>query len=122
MKRQVWQDRQIYLFTSLGQEAVDYLQGLADAGKPIKKSVSKLLKLKDEYGADSLIFAMNKAIFHKAFGVDYIENILYQEMIPETYHLPVRLKNEALNRIRLSQPRLADYDAYIIKRSNKNGD
>jgi len=122
VKRQVWQDRQTYLFTSLGQEAVDYLQGLADSGKPIRKSVSKLLKLKDEYGADSLILAINKAIFHKAFGVDYIENILHQEMTPETYHQPVRLKNEAFNRIRLSQPCLADYDAYVIKRSHKNGD
>ncbi len=121
VKKQLWRDRQIYLFTSLGQEAVEYLEGLADFGLPIKKSVSKLLKLKDEYGAASLIFAMNKATSHKAFGVDYIENILYQEMTPETCHQPVRLKNEALNRIRLSQPCLADYDAYIIKRS-KNGD
>ncbi len=121
VKKQLWRDRQIYLFTSLGQEAVEYLQGLASAGQPIKKSVSKLLKLKDEYGPAKLIHAMNKAASHKAFGIDYIENILYQEMTPETCHQPVPLKNEALNRIRLCEPCLSDYDAYIIKRSkNEN--
>jgi len=121
VEKRLWCDRQIYLFTSLGQEAVEYLQGLADAGQPIKKSVSKLLKLKDEYGAASIIHAINKTVSHQAFGVDYIENILHQEMTPETSHQPVRLKDDALNRIRLAQPCLADYDAYIIKR-NKNED
>ena len=59
---------------------------------------------------------MQKAIEFKAYGVDYIENILYQEMTPKTKHQPVKLKKEQLNRITLPQPSLSDYDAYVVKR------
>ncbi len=77
----------------------------------------RLLTLKDEYGTSSLIYAIKKAIEFKAYGADYIENILYQEMTPEKKHSPVRLNNEALNRIRLSEPSLEDYDRYITERN-----
>jgi len=36
--------------------------------------------------------------------------------MPPRYHLPVKLKNDELNNIRLPEPSLADYDAYILKR------
>jgi hypothetical protein len=45
------------------------------------------------------------------------ENILYQEMTPQRHHLPVRLKQAHLNDIRLEEPTLADYDAFVIKRT-----
>ena len=57
---------------------------------------------------------------HHAYGAQYIENILYQEMTPKTLHPPVRLKQEKLNRIRLDEPSLADYDAFVIKRRNQS--
>jgi hypothetical protein len=79
MKKKLWQDKQIAAFLSLGQEARDYLEALAQASQPIKKNVSRLLSLKDEYGTLSLIHAIKKALHHKAYGADYIENILYQE-------------------------------------------
>jgi transposase len=121
LQKQLWKDRQIQLFSSLGDEAVRYLESLAEAGRPIKSSISRLLALKDEYGTASLLHAINKALSFKAYGVDYIENILYQEMTPESPKQPVRLKNEALNRLRLAQPMLEDYDAYILER-RKNDD
>ena len=63
-----------------------------------------------------VIGAIRKAMVHKAYGADYIENILHQEKMPPRYHLPVKLKNDELNNIRLPEPSLADYDAYILKR------
>jgi len=51
---------------------------------------------------------------HKAYGADYIENILRQGKMPPKQHPPVKLKNEDLNNIRLPEPSLADYDAYIL--------
>lgn len=120
MKKRLWQDRQIAAFLSLGQDAQDYLDTLLKAGQPVKKNVTKLLCLKDEYGAPSLILAMQKALTYHAAGADYIENILYQEMTPQHYHLPVRLKDQDLNRIRLNEPLLAEYDAYIKKRNNND--
>jgi hypothetical protein len=77
--------------------------------------------LKDEYGAFSLIHAIKRALQYKAYGADYIENILYQEMTPQKHHRAVKLKDHALNRIRLTEPSLADYDSYaLIKRRSNN--
>ena len=112
----MWHDKQVAAFLSLGQAAVDYLKALLEAKQPIKKSVLKLLKLKDEYGRASLLYAIQKATSFKAYGADYIENILYQEMTPKHHHQPVKLKDDALNRIRLTHPCLADYDADVLKR------
>jgi transposase len=116
LKKQLWQSKHIACFASLGPEAVDYLEALVEANQPVKKTVSRLLTLKDEYGAISLLHSIKKATAHKAFGADYIENILYQEMTFQNHHQPVRLKDEQLNMIRLCEPSLADYDSYILKR------
>jgi hypothetical protein len=59
---------------------------------------------------------MQRASVHQAFGAHYIENILYQEMTPQRQHPPVRLKHHHRNHIRLEEPSLAEYDAFVIKR------
>jgi hypothetical protein len=65
--------------------------------------------------------AVKRALQYKAYGADYIENILYQEMTPQKYHRAVKLKELALNRIRLTEPSLSDYDSYaLIKRRSSN--
>lgn len=120
LQNRLWRDKQICVLLSLGQDAADYLHDLVKSGQPIKKNVAKLLALKDEYGSASLIFAIRKASIHRAYGADYIENILYQEMTPKSQHPPVKLKNESLNQIRLNEPSLLDYDAYVLKRKNDN--
>lgn len=120
IQKKLWQSRDVAVFASLGTQARDYLDALARAQLPIKKNVSKLLALKDQYGTPSLFFALEKALKHKAMGAEYIENILYQEMTPQNTHPPVKLKDEALNRIRLNEPSLADYDAFILKRRKKH--
>jgi hypothetical protein len=78
-----------------------------------------MLWLKREYGGESLVFAIRKATFYKAWGADYLENILYQEMTPVRSHPPVTLEDERLNRIRLDEPSLQDYDAYVIKQTKR---
>jgi len=103
-------------FISLGEAAKTYLERLAHTNQPLKKNVRKLLALKDEYGSYALIEAIKRATSHNAYGANYIENILYQEMTPQRNHPPVRLKQEDLNRIRLEEPSLAEYDAFVIKR------
>lgn len=116
LKKKIFMDRQIMIFMSLGQEAVDYLEKLTDASQPLKKTVDRLLALNDEYGTSSLIYALKKALDHKLYGYGYIQNILYQEMTPSTHHQPVVLKDEEYNSIRLSRPNLAEYDAFALKR------
>ena len=119
LQRKLWLDKDITAFSSLGPEALEYLQALVNAKLPIKKNVSKLLSLKDEYGPASIIYAIKKALVHKAIGADYIENILYQEMTPRKNHPPVKLKNKTLNNIRLPEPSLAEYDTHVLKKRKK---
>ncbi len=119
LRKRILMDRQMMVFMSLGQEAVDYLEKLTDASQPLKKTVAHLLQLQDKYGASSLIYALRKALAHKLYGSEYVENILYQEMTPTVCHRPVALKNEELNQIRLPQPNLAEYDALALSRRKK---
>ena len=102
---------------ALGEIAKRYLEHLATTNEPLKKSVKKLLALKDDYGAQALLDAMQRATLHQAYGAHYIENILYQEMTPQRQHPPVRLKQPHLNHIRLEEPSLEEYDAFVIKRT-----
>ena len=119
LRKKLWHDRQVAALMSLGTVAVDYLNGLLDAGQPIKKQVKRLLVLKDKYGAEAVVYALTKSMAHKAWGADYVENIVHQEMAPKNDHPPVRLKNEELNRIRLNRPSLAVYDSHVLKRIKK---
>jgi hypothetical protein len=120
LKKRLWHDRQIAAFASLGTDARTYLQGMLDANVPIKKNVSKILALKNQYGSAAIITAILKALAFNAYGADYIENILYQQVTPQKHHPPVKLKKDDLNRITLTQPSLADYDAHVLKRRKKD--
>ena len=115
---QEWLATEVSAFISLGEEAKTFLEGLARSGQPIKKNLAKLLALKDRYGTPLLIQALKRAMIHKAYGAHYVENILHQETSPKQDHPPVQLKRQDLNRIRLEEPLLAEYDAYILKRKD----
>lgn len=115
IQKRLWQDQDIALFMALGPEAQQYLESLVHARHPVKKNIVKLLSLKDTYGTEPLLAAIRRALQYKAFGADYIKNILYQETTPRHQYEPVRLKDESLNHIRLSEPSLADYDAIVQK-------
>jgi len=122
LKRRQWQDRDVAEIAGIGQEAREYLDRLGRSGLPIKKTISKLLALKAEYGASVLIEAIRKALNYNALNVEAIENILrqnYAPLRPISQYPPVKVKDEALNRIRLSAPMLADYDAIILKKRSK---
>jgi transposase len=119
-QRKLWRSQEVAAFISLGEEAKTYLERLTATNQPIKKNLKKLLALKDQYGPFALIEAIKKASLHNAYGAHYIENILYQEMTPQRNHPPVKVKQENLNHIRLEQPSLAQYDAFVIKRRKKD--
>lgn len=113
-----WLSAEVAAFVALGDVAKTYLEHLATTQQSLQKSVKKLLDLKDDYGTQALLDAMERASRHKAYGAHYIENILYQEMTPQRQHPPVRLKQDYLNHIRLDEPSLAEFDTFVIKRSN----
>ena len=111
--KKLWADRQVALFAALGPAAREYLNALSAAHQPIRKSVKLLLGLADQYGSASLMWAIEKALDHRAYGADYIQNILYQQMRPQRRHPPVSLKKPELNDIRLPPPCLAEYDSLV---------
>lgn len=111
-----WLAVEVSRFISIGEEAQAFLEGLNRTGQPIKKNLAKLLALHDQYGTSDLIQALKRAIAHNAYGAAYVQNILHQEKHPKKIHPPVHLKREDLNRIRLEEPLLAEYDALILKR------
>ena len=116
MRKRLWRDQQIQAFCALGDDAVHFLQMLAQNDRPIKKNVETLLSLKDRFGAKTLMDAVRKALAFKAWSVESVENILRQETTKRETSRPVRLKDEALNRIRLEEPSLADYDDFISRK------
>lgn len=115
-QRRALESKEETLFKSLGEEFREFLLCLARSSQPVQKSLERILNLKDQYGKGSLSWAIQKALRHNAIGADYIENILYQEMTPQTNHPPVKVKQASLNKIRLCEPNLAEYDAFILKR------
>lgn len=116
MRKRLWRDRQVQAVCALGEDAVHFLQMLAQNDRPVKKSVETLLSLKDRFGAKALMSAVGKAAAFKAWNVESVENILRQETTKRETPLPVRLKDEALSRIRLEEPSLADYDNFISQK------
>ena len=120
IKTKLLRDRQVIVFLSLGELALEYLKQLTDSRLPIRKNITQLLILQDEYGDTSLLYGLKKAMEKKLYGADYVRNILYQEMTPVCDHPPVQLKQEGLNDIRLTTPALADYDSIAIKKRNSN--
>jgi len=119
IKKQRHYSREEEVFLSLGKVAYDYLYKLKETNQRLKKTIEKLLILKDEYGEESLLYAMEEAMKKGLYGGDYIENILYQEMTPEIEHQPVKLENGELNSIRLQATSLKEYDALALKRRRK---
>lgn len=121
IRKRLLQDRQVVVFLSLGEVALKYLERLSALRLPIKKNLAALLKLRDEFGDGSLVYGLNKSLEKNVVGSDYVRNILYQEMTPINSHLPVQLKQEELNAIRLTTPALAEYDVIALKRRSDNG-
>jgi len=115
-----WHSDELAALMSLGEEVKVYLERVSQTRQSFKKHVRKLLALKRQYGACSIISAVKQASSLNAYGAQYIENILYQNMTPERNHPPVRLKKEHLNRICLEEPLLEEYDTFIIKRRKRS--
>jgi len=115
-----WRSDPVVVLLSLGPEVKDYLEHMVGSGMALKKNVQKMLVLKDEYGPQALIEAVSRAADHKAYGADYIENILHREMRPRKNHAPVKLQHKYLNDIQLEETSLADFDSFVLKRRRED--
>jgi len=109
---------EVAILMTMGEPIKHYLEKLAQNQGNIRKNAQKLIGLQKNFGLQAFTDAIEHAIAHNAFGIDYIENILNRQ--PVTIQPPVILKQDRLNHIYLAEPMLADYDTFVLKRKNHN--
>lgn len=68
------------LFLSLGEVAHDYLKGLVQTPRPLDMELKKIHALITLYGKTEVLQALHQAIPYKAFGTDYLKNIILQNL------------------------------------------
>jgi hypothetical protein len=111
-ERQASQHRVVAL---LGPASEDYLRQLAHTDRSLARQVRELLTLIRDYGPNAVAVAIEKAHAARAFGSDYIANILRQQQSRRDVQPPLELKDPALNQLVTDPLSLAEYDAFILR-------
>ncbi len=99
----------------LGPVAEPYLRQLADTDRSLARQVRELFELIRDYGPEAVSGAVQKAHAARAFGSDYIANILRQQRAPREVQPPVRLRQPELNDLATDPLSLTEYDAFILQ-------
>jgi transposase len=103
------------LVTQLGARAAEYLRNLAcQSDRALPRQIAELNELVRHYGSEAVAQAIDKASAARAFGSDYIANILRQQSSPRSVEPPVRLKDPRLNDLTTDQLSLLEYDALLL--------
>jgi len=110
------------LVTLLGPASHEYLERLADTDRSLSRQVRELFALIREYGPEAVTGALAKAHAARAFGADYIANILRQQQMPRDVQPPLRLKDPALNELATDPLSLAEYDGFILRSRKESRD
>jgi hypothetical protein len=98
------------------QETVEgYLQGLADSNRALARQITELLQLIRQYGPEAVAGALQKASNSRAFGADYVANLLRQQLSPRNPQPPLQLCDPELNQLVTDLLSLLDYDAFILE-------
>jgi transposase len=103
------------LVALLGPAAQAYLERLADTDRSLARQVGELFGLTREYGPEAVATAIAKAHAARAFGADYVGNILRQQQQRREVQPPLLLKDPALNELATDPLSLAEYDAFILR-------
>lgn len=110
------------LVALLGPVAEEYLRRLADTDRSLVRQVRELFALIREYGPEAVADALTKAHAARAFGADYIANILRQQQMRRQTQPPLQLRDPALNELATDPLSLAEYDAFILRSRKESHD
>lgn len=111
------------LIALLGPECPPYLRGIADnTDRSLSRQISRLLDLIRNYGPDAVRAALILAHQHRAFGAEYIANILRQKHVPRSVQPPLRLKDARLHDLVPDPLSMLDYDAVVLKNGREGND
>jgi hypothetical protein len=103
------------LIALLGPVSQSYLERLADTDRSLSRQIREIFELIREYGPEAVAAAVAKAHAARAFGADYIGNILRQQQHRREVQPQLRLKDPALNELTTDPLSLAGYDAFILR-------
>jgi hypothetical protein len=67
------------------------------------------------YRPEQVAAALEKALAARAFGADYVANLLHQIASPREPQPPLQLRDPELNQLTTNPLSLLDYDAFILK-------
>jgi hypothetical protein len=91
-----------------------YLRDMADTDRALSRQLTELLDLVRQYGPEPVADAIEKASTARAFGADYVANILRQQQSPRQTQPPLRLRDQRLNDLTTDPLSLLQYDAFIL--------
>ncbi|MBI1956162.1 MAG: hypothetical protein HYS38_07185 [Acidobacteria bacterium] len=91
-----------------------YLRGLADSDRSLSRQITELLQLLRQYAPEAVAGALQKTLAARAFGADYIANLLRQQLSPRDPQPPLQLRNPELNQLVTDPLSLLEYDAFIL--------
>jgi hypothetical protein len=99
-----------------------YLRDMADTDRSLGRQISELLELIRQYGPQDVAVAIEKAAAARAFGADYVTNILRQQLSPRRPQPPLRLRDPLLNELVTDPISLLEYDAFILESGKEPDD
>ncbi|MDQ6760799.1 MAG: IS21 family transposase [Acidobacteriota bacterium] len=99
-----------------------YLRDMADTDRSLARQISELLELIRQYGPEDVAGAIEKASGARAFGADYVANILRQQRSPRRPQPPLRLRDPLLNELVTDPVSLLEYDAFILESGKERDD
>src|SRR5215472_353682 len=99
-----------------------YLRDMADTDRSLARQISEILELIRQYGPEDVAGAIEKAAQARAFGADYIANILRQQRSPRRPQPPLRLRDSHLNELTTDPVSLVEYDAFILESGKDHHD
>jgi len=124
-KRSRAQQRFFAVLNGLCSQAVleAYLRDIADTDRALSRQLAELLELIRQYGPEPVADAIAKASAARAFGADYIANILrQQQQSPRHAQPPLRLRDPLLNDLVTDPLSLLEYDAFILDPGKESDD
>jgi transposase len=99
-----------------------YLRDMGDTDRALSRQLTELLELVRQYGPEPVADAIEKASAARAFGADYVANILRQQQSPRPTQPPLRLRDPRLNDLATDPLSLLQYDAFILDSGKESDD
>jgi hypothetical protein len=99
-----------------------YLRDMANTDRSLARQITELLELIRQYGPEVVASAIEKASSARAFGADYIANIVRQQQSPRRPQPPVPLRDPQLRDLVTDPISLLAYDAFILDSGKENNE